>query len=238
MRVSELFESIQGEGLYLGSDTTFVRLCGCSTGCSWCDTKYAWDEESGEEYDPTRLFLAIGGMRPTRVCFTGGEPLEQNQEQLATVMESLSRHGFDIHIETCGLIPPTDKVIKHVNFWSISPKLSNASPRTMIQPLQLQTLYYKIEEEGVLNGQWKFVIKTEEDVLEAKKFLVEALGDDTLWPVVLQPLNDWPLMFFNYDEYFDKIKTLKTWAEIYFDGYDWRVLPQLHLLMWKGARQR
>lgn len=36
--VSELFRSIQGEGLLSGLDTLFVRLQGCTIGCVWCDS--------------------------------------------------------------------------------------------------------------------------------------------------------------------------------------------------------
>lgn len=41
--VSEMFWTIQGEGLHAGRPALFIRLQGCDVGCPWCDTKHSWD---------------------------------------------------------------------------------------------------------------------------------------------------------------------------------------------------
>ena len=41
MKVIEIFTSLQGEGVLMGTPTTFVRFEGCNLDCQWCDTKYA-----------------------------------------------------------------------------------------------------------------------------------------------------------------------------------------------------
>ena len=38
---SELFCSVQGEGLFVGERHIFVRTAGCVATCSWCDTVYS-----------------------------------------------------------------------------------------------------------------------------------------------------------------------------------------------------
>ena len=48
LEVSEIFESVQGEGASVGQPCLFVRLAGCNLKCAWCDTRYAWDFGSGE----------------------------------------------------------------------------------------------------------------------------------------------------------------------------------------------
>ena len=53
--VNEIFKSIQGESWFAGLPCAFVRLTGCNLRCTYCDTKYAYDE--GEEFtiDPAAV---------------------------------------------------------------------------------------------------------------------------------------------------------------------------------------
>ncbi len=38
-KISEIFLSLQGEGLYMGVPQFFVRFHGCNMKCNFCDTK-------------------------------------------------------------------------------------------------------------------------------------------------------------------------------------------------------
>ena len=44
MKINEIFFSIQGEGILIGTPTIFIRTTGCNLRCSWCDTKYAYED--------------------------------------------------------------------------------------------------------------------------------------------------------------------------------------------------
>ena len=46
LRIAEIFSSIQGEGIWVGTPSIFVRVSGCNLRCVWCDTPYAsWNPE-------------------------------------------------------------------------------------------------------------------------------------------------------------------------------------------------
>lgn len=79
-RVSEIFTSIEGEGIFVGKKTLFIRFSGCHLKCRWCDTKYALPLDSGTDYQIDEIEdLIIRELQPFtyKVNFTGGEPLLQ-----------------------------------------------------------------------------------------------------------------------------------------------------------------
>ena len=67
--ITEIFDSIQGEGSWIGIPATFIRVAGCNLRCSWCDTKTSW--ETGQEMSCEDIISNI--THPT-VIITGGEP--------------------------------------------------------------------------------------------------------------------------------------------------------------------
>ena len=80
MRVCEIFESIIGEGRFMGCPSLFIRTYGCNLNCINCDTNYA---KSGGEYiemSIQKLLQLILLNRHKYVVITGGEPLLQFDE--------------------------------------------------------------------------------------------------------------------------------------------------------------
>lgn len=125
LKISEIFPSIQGEGLRQGEPTLFIRLAGCNLKCDFCDTKYAW--VSGKELTESQVIEKIKKIYlvyPARwVCLTGGEPFLQNVEEL---VRRLKKEGFKIQVETNATIYRP----MAVNWYSISPK----PPKYLFQP--------------------------------------------------------------------------------------------------------
>jgi len=75
IKVKEIFESIQGEGPYIGYKQLFVRLCNCNLKCNYCDTDFL-SEGDYNEYSVYELAKIINGYENIHsVSFTGGEPL-------------------------------------------------------------------------------------------------------------------------------------------------------------------
>jgi 7-carboxy-7-deazaguanine synthase len=108
-RVSEIFESIQGEGLYAGERQVFIRLFGCNLSCSFCDTKpYHF-----VEYEPAELLSELRRYRNKyhSLSFTGGEPLLQ-KDFLKEAMRLTKKSGFLNYLETNGTLPAALEEVK------------------------------------------------------------------------------------------------------------------------------
>lgn len=121
IRVAELFRSIQGEGIWLGTPSSFIRASGCNLRCRWCDTPYASWEPEGDMWAVESLALwAYAG--PRHVVLTGGEPMLF--EGMVPLTAQLREYGRVITIETAGT------VFRELDcdLMSISPKLANSTP--------------------------------------------------------------------------------------------------------------
>ncbi|MFB0564998.1 MAG: 7-carboxy-7-deazaguanine synthase QueE [Candidatus Aminicenantaceae bacterium] len=117
LKITEIFPSIQGEGLRQGCPTLFVRLSGCNLKCRFCDTKYSWKE--GKDYSVAKVVEEIKSLRrrfPARwVCVTGGEPLLQD---ITGLIRELKRENIRIQVETNG----TFYHPLPVDWYTVSPK--------------------------------------------------------------------------------------------------------------------
>ena len=93
--VNEIFYSIQGEGRHSGMPAVFLRLAGCTMGCEFCDTKYAF--APGQPMNGLQILVELAKYPCKAVVVTGGEPTEQDLPALINVLKSA---GHTVHIET------------------------------------------------------------------------------------------------------------------------------------------
>lgn len=132
LKVSEIFESIQGEGATAGEPAVFLRLATCNLCCSWCDTKYTWDFNNYRYEDEVKsrrvpdVAAELARARARRLVITGGEPLLQ-QPGLTDLLSELA--GFTLEIETNGTLAPAAELATRVDQWNVSPKLSTSGNR-------------------------------------------------------------------------------------------------------------
>ncbi len=80
MRISEIFYSVEGEGIEIGRVEVFVRLSNCNLNCKWCDTKYA--KQDGREMEIQEVLSEIEKYPGKNISITGGEPLCQSSNCL------------------------------------------------------------------------------------------------------------------------------------------------------------
>lgn len=125
-RISEIFSSIQGEGIYAGVPMVFVRFSGCNLACSYCDTSFTTFERMYIEAVVDKV-KSLGSEGIRFVSFTGGEPLLQ-AEFLLRLLPLLKERGFLAYLETNGSLPESlDKIKKLVDVISADIKLPSAA---------------------------------------------------------------------------------------------------------------
>jgi len=113
-KVSEIFYSVQGEGQHTGMPAVFVRLAGCSMGCAFCDTKYAFS--GGQKMNSLQLLVEMAQYPCKTAIITGGEPAEQD---LPALIRALKSAGYAVHLETNGA---HDCDVSQADFVCVSPK--------------------------------------------------------------------------------------------------------------------
>ena len=124
-KINEIFESIQGEGIYFGEKQIFVRFYGCDLGCSYCDT----EQDGFTEYEPQQVMDKIKSYKNSAgsIAFTGGEPLQQ-KDFLKEVLQLTSKHGYKNYLETNGSLPGAlEDVIDYVDVVAMDMKLPSST---------------------------------------------------------------------------------------------------------------
>jgi 7-carboxy-7-deazaguanine synthase len=156
MRINEIFLSIQGEGLYSGYPTVFVRLIGCNLRCSYCDTRYAY--LGGTEMTEQEIIDRIKEFGYKRVCITGREPLLNDLSGLLFLLKD-----YSVTIETNGSISLNRKIMYEHHSFVMDMKVPSSGC----------TEHMKYENFSVLDDkdEIKFVIGSLKDYEWSKKII-------------------------------------------------------------------
>lgn len=116
LKVVEVFDSIQGEGDWMGTYCTFIRLPGCNYACPFCDTVFSRADVVLDTDDVIHRPSSILNMRH-HVVITGGEP--SIHPQITKLIQTLQAMDHYVHIETNG----TDITrVSGANWITVSPK--------------------------------------------------------------------------------------------------------------------
>jgi 7-carboxy-7-deazaguanine synthase len=224
MKISEIFFSIQGEGIYMGLPSIFVRLYGCNLDCSWCDTGYArgsressgivehqkskTEDQLSEENGYIEMSLAevleqLGAYPCLRVCITGGEPLSNSN--LNTLITALLQRNYRVLVETNGSLS-VHRLVK----LPLSVAMDIKTPSSgMMDKMNFRNITL-LRKRDML----KFVIANEEDFAYAKAILQKSPSHAR---VIFTP------------EGGQKLRWLVE--KVLENGLNVRVLPQLHKIV-------
>ncbi len=126
-KIAEIFESIQGEGLYIGQKHLFVRLFGCNLNCKYCDTKVL-DDKKSVILTKSALNDEISRYGAKTISFTGGEPLLQSEFLKSFLAEYKDPLKKQIYLETNGSLPyRLREVIDYIDIIAMDIKLESAT---------------------------------------------------------------------------------------------------------------
>jgi len=225
MKISEVFYSIQGEGMLTGVPSVFVRTSGCNLRCVWCDTPYtSWSPE-GEDMAVDDILAAIQEYPAQYVVVTGGEPMIA--PNIVPLTQGLRRQDLHITIETAGTV--YHPVV--CDLMSISPKLENSTPHEREGgkwAAQHERLRYQPEVLKQLMSEYlyqlKFVVAAPGDMKEIAAIIQETGADRSR--VVLMPEGTTP----------EAIRERAPWLTEICKREGFRYSPRLHIDLWGNRR--
>lgn len=189
-KVNEMFETIQGEGLFTGMPSVFVRLQVCPVGCAWCDTKQTWSAEPEDERTIGDILLKTEdaptwcrqtaeqivatyqqqGYRAKHIVITGGEPCLYDLRPLSEAFEAI---GCRCQIETSG----TSEILTSDNTWvTVSPKIAMKGKLPVLDSALLRA------------NEIKHPVGTQKDIDQLDNLLARA-GVPASTPIALQPIS-------------------------------------------------
>ncbi len=192
-KINEVFETIQGEGVFTGVPAIFVRLQICPVGCAWCDTKHTWQADPESETDFNTVMAKTGdsplwvnvtaedilarfnqeGYTAKHVVITGGEPCLYD---LLPFTELLEANGYHCQIETSG----TETIRTSANTWvTVSPKINMKGKRTVLTSALSRA------------NEIKHPVGTEKDIEQLDALLKDKILRDDV-TIALQPISQKP----------------------------------------------
>jgi len=217
-KIAEIFESIQGEGLYLGYKQLFVRFFGCNLNCQFCDTRLRYFQE----YTPQELFSQLKKYNDYyhSISFTGGEPLLQ-KDFLKAVLKLTHQEGYLNYLETNGTLPTAlEAVIDYIDIIAMDLKLPSSTAQNSFWKEHQEFLAIASRKEVFLKA---VICKStkEEDLKEALN-LIKKINPISV--LVLQPNS--------YENKKDLNSKLKNFRNIAIENNVTAcIIPQLHKII-------
>lgn len=235
IQLSEIFTSIEGEGILFGTKTLFVRMAGCHLKCRWCDTSYALPMYSGNSYSIDYVKKLIADhLQPFtyKVNFTGGEPLIQHKAVIE-LAKFVREKGLTTYLESaCYDSDRFAKLLPYIDICKVEFKMSDSEVVDMNHYDNLLQNEIRCLMASVSNRKMTYIKIVVTDSTDTKEFAVlvgnifQHVSREDIHGFVIQPSDG-----------IDKPTTerLLRFYDIVCSHYrEVRIIPQLHKQM--GAR--
>lgn len=210
MKLFGIFPSISGEqnAFGIGFPSLFVRFYGCSANCyrgtlkQSCDTPEAMEGNKFTEITPKQLAIKVvkvcNDYGISLVTLTGGEPLEQDKDELIEFLEEMMENQLFVSIETNGF----EDVEPFIDFpnttFVVDWKLNSTGIK---KKNQISEQYALLGDDDFI----KFVVHDQGDLLEAVTIIKE-IKDASARPCI--GLHSGATM--SYQQLFDELKNYKV----------------------------
>ena len=216
MRVNNIFFNYQSTGPFIGTPAVFVKFQGCSRHCKWCNAQECWDFSLGEELTPLAIYRAIKKF-PGDIVLTGGEPMEQNLEELEELYERLEKLYRTVHLQTSGE-QPYEHFLHKGDCVSLSLKPPSSGKST-----SLETLNEWLYSSTATNIDLTLDPLSQKDLDYAREIIESLCPSNTVYitPVVVESPNR--------DLYLVHLKKLQVYFLPKYGNLS--VLPNLHKLV-------
>jgi organic radical activating enzyme len=214
-KIADIFDSVQGEGVYAGVRQVFVRFFGCNLKCAFCDTPLEafFEKTPGEVRDEILKYNSFHS-----ISLTGGEPLCQ-ADFLKDLLPDIRALRHKVYLETNGTLPrELQKIIDDVDIIAMDIKLPSSTQGVPLWEEHEDFLKTALKKEVFV----KMVVTAEtqdNDILRARTIIRKT---NPCIPVVLQP--NWPD---GCMALLDKMMSFKRELVLY-GIHDVRILPQAH----------
>lgn len=226
--VSEVFSSIQGEGMLLGRRQIFIRFSGCNLKCNYCDTPKNRNPVFGKNISVDDLYRKVYELITPdlhSISLTGGEPLLHAD----FIKEFLGNINFDVLIETNGSLPyQLKKIVDLIDYASVDIKLPEHEAISVwsdLLELELKSINLLIEEG--INTYCKLVVlpSTKVDtVIFIASRIAQEVNDTSGLSLIIQPIS--PLS--NWKKNHLKLFEFSERSGEYLDVL---LIPQIHKIL-------
>lgn len=220
-KIFEIFQSIQGEGKYIGVKQIFVRFFGCHMHCQWCDTPNAIGDTTSH-YKEMTIDDIVSRIHELNnhchsVSFTGGEPLLQ-ATAIKKIVPLLKKTKLKSFLETSGTHPEELlELIDQLDIISMDLKLPSSTRCREYWSEHEAFLRIAVKREVYL----KIVITCDTSMDDIKRATELIVSVDNNLPLFLQP------NFFDMKNgVMDVCLTYKNVMSEYLT--DIRIVPQVH----------